>query len=278
MGDKTGINWADASWNPLWTGEVRAAPDKLDQPIRWKRPRRIFVNSMSDLFHESVSNQDIAAIFGVMAAAPQHTFLTLTKRAKRMREWFEWYDAEVVRLNAESDPMWPAEHYAIERLGEENVPERFWGDYSEWPLPNVHVGVSVEDQDAADERIPHLIETPAAVRWLSVEPMLGPIRFGDVPGFNRGGSAGTDILRRFWVVVGGESGPGARECHIEWIRAVIDQCRVPGVPVWIKQLGARPRADPAAHQNFDHVLSMRHRSGEDWAEWPEDLRVRELPR
>lgn len=176
-----------------WSGVVRMVPEHLADPLRWRKPRRIFVNSMSDLFHEALSNEQIAAIFGVMAAAPQHTFQVLTKRAKRMREWFAWMESTV-----ENDAVeWSGRDCAVSihdarrdsileylddtalghmvgffdacHLGTTANPRRAW------PLPNVHLGVSVENQAAAGERIPELLATPAAVWFISAEPLLGAL-------------------------------------------------------------------------------------------------------
>lgn len=160
-----------------WTGVVRLVPDHLADPLRWKRPRRVFVNSMSDLFHERLSNEEIAAVFGVMAASPKHTFQVLTKRAARMKEWFAWLDA-----TATGESSWRCADYCQIAAMKAGVSERLmlheikgtlkcWN----WPLPNVWLGVSVEDQRRAEERIPLLLKTPAAVRFVSAEPLLGPV-------------------------------------------------------------------------------------------------------
>ena len=248
MGDRSAIEWTDATWNPVrgcaivskgctncyamrqahrshgaggayegltkltkggpvWTGDIRLVPELLDQPRRWKQPRRIFVNSMSDLFHEGVPDEFIAAVFGVMASTPQHVFQILTKRAERM-------------LRLLSAPPFEV-------------------------LANVWLGVSVEDQIAADTRIPRLLATPAAVRWISAEPLLGTLNlsrylgnplprpypflispFDEVP-------RGLD-----WVVAGGESGPGARPMHPNWARSLRDQCARARVPFFFKQWGS----------------------------------------
>lgn len=142
-----------------WSGRVRLVPEMLGAPLRWRKPRRVFVNSMSDLFHESLSDEQIAAVFGAMACCSRHTFQVLTKRAKRMREWIGWADGH-------RDTIHHAFSVATGRAG-----MRPW----DWPLPNVWLGVSAEDQQRADERIPDLLATPAAVRFVSAEPLLGPI-------------------------------------------------------------------------------------------------------
>lgn len=271
---------------PRWTGKVDLVPEKLAEPLGWKKPRRVFVNSMSDLFHEELSDEAIAAVFGVMAAAPQHTFQVLTKRPERMRRWFAW-------LNNTKDSGWQCGNclcYARGHgaravpMGSRNLP---------WPLPNVWLGVSVEDQASADERIPHLLATPAQVRFVSAEPLLGRVLFdgrGDRNDWlgdqhdDAPGESGID-----WVIVGGESGYGARPVDVSWIRDVVGQCRAANVPVFVKQLGAfamtdaRDDALPHRRQNGVGTLSalrleLRDAKGGDPSEWPADLRVREFPR
>jgi protein gp37 len=253
---------------PRWTGEVRLVPELLDWPLRRRKPLRIFVNSMSDLFHERLTNAQIAAVWGVMAADQRHTFLVLTKRARRMREWFEWLEHAAAALVGifRYDPIeWRRGHIlraAAQRAGvalRSSVVET-------WPLPNAHLGVSVEDQQRVEERIPRLLNCPAAVRWVSAEPLLGPIDL--VPYFH-----GLD-----WVVTGGESGPGARPCDLRWIRSIVRQCDV-GVPVFVKQLGDNTWDLPiqAGIATYPHRLRLLDRKGGDPAEWPEDLRVREYP-
>lgn len=277
MADKSKIKWTDSTWNPItgcsvvsaackncyamklagtrlqhhpsrvgltqdtangpvWTGEVRFNEGWLDQPLRWKKPRKIFVCAHSDLFHESVPNEWIDQIFAVMALAPQHTFQVLTKRPGRMLAYLsqdrrrEWADC-AVRLWGENDP--DALHDAI--YGGEAV------------LPNVWLGVTVENQDAANERIPLLLQTPAAVRWVSMEPLLGSVSFRWMAGIFPGPHAAQnpsgktnhlEALRRIdWVVVGGESGPNARPMHPDWVRSLRDQCVEAGVPFFFKQWG-----------------------------------------
>lgn len=162
-----------------WTGEVRFVPEHLADPIRWLKPRRIFVNSMADLFHEKLTNEQIAAVFGVMATAPQHTFQILTKRAKRMREWFEWLIDRANGCIREALAFCLTEAAKIFADNGIKIPrgEKPTADapIATWPLPNVWMGVSVENQEAADERIPELLATPAAVRFLSCEPLIGRV-------------------------------------------------------------------------------------------------------
>lgn len=239
-----------------WTGEVRLVPEALGQPLRWSKPRRIFVNSMSDLFHESLTNEQIAAVFGVMAAAPQHTFQVLTKRAGRMREWFEWLastgDLGVCMVEAFCFlGGGSADDAIVERLTAKELPP--------WPLPNVWLGVSVENQAAAGERVPELLRTPAAVRILSCEPLLDEVDLlpwfdptgaccGGFDGCPIGGTPACPSSASWrhtgpdgddptldWVIAGCESGPGARECRVEWLRSLRDQCAAAQVPFFLKQ-------------------------------------------
>lgn len=287
MSKKTAIEWTDATWNPV-TGcakvsagckhcyaerewprmtklvpayagrdftDVRTHADRLAQPLRWKKPRMIFVNSMSDLFHADVPDEFIDTVFAVMALSPRHTFQVLTKRPERMRDYLS--SAEVVqrvihqafKLDCEAGAWMNADH---------NI-----GGYKIMPLPNVWLGVSVEDQAAADERIPLLLDTPAAVRWISAEPLLGPVRLSALFGLVTDDEDvridaldGTFVTSRYqeeptplgarldWVVVGGESGPKARPMHPAWARSLRDQCAAAGVPFLFKQWGEWvPRSD-----------------------------------
>jgi protein gp37 len=304
MGDKSSIQWTDATWNPVrgctkvsagckncyaetfaerFRGvpghpfeqgfDLRLVPEALALPLRWRRPRRIFVNSVSDLFHEGVPDDYIAAVFGVMAAAPQHTFQVLTKRPERARRWFsQGMDVQAA---------------ACARLDEIGF-ERGCGSAFEpevWPLPNVWLGVSVEDQSAADERIPHLLTTPAAVRFLSCEPLLGPVDLRpwlmklatSGPGWKLTGGTALEIADKVldWVIVGGESGPGSRPMHLAWARSLVSQCRDAKVPVFVKQLG-RLIVERNGAVFAPHYGSRDPKRG-DPAGWPEDLRVRQMP-
>lgn len=242
-----------------WTGEVRMIPEHLADPLKWKKPRRIFVNSMSDLFHEKLTNEQIAAVFGVMAAAPQHTFQVLTKRAKRMRDWFEWIDDEARRCANGIDPDegWLRAHVCVSEthqiLTERNIPtilERTW------PLPNVWLGVSVENQKAANERVPELLRTPAAVRFLSCEPLLGPVDLATASPNARSLAEDLD-----WLIAGCESGRKARACSVEWLRSLRDQCKSAGVPYFLKQaVETTPgRCGDADNPNGDNPCGERIR-------------------
>jgi protein gp37 len=217
-----------------WTGKVILVEDHLDQPLRWKKPRRIFVNSTSDLFHESVPDDWIDRIFAVMALAPQHTFQVLTKRPERMRAYFT-YDDGFGRWGF-------IEHRArqmIHRLGRPQPRGKTLAHFGESNMPHVWLGTSIEDQPTADARIPHLLETPAAVRFVSAEPLLGPLVLHSRVCRETGSCStcpaclgGLD-----WVICGGESGPGARPMHPDWARSMRDQCQAAGVAFFFKQWG-----------------------------------------
>ncbi|QOI66898.1 hypothetical protein SEA_BOSNIA_68 [Gordonia phage Bosnia] len=254
MSDHTTIEWTDATWNPV-TGctkvsagcdhcyaetfaerfrgtpghyfengfDVQLRENKLTEPLRWRKSRRVFVNSMSDLFHDAVADDYIAQVFAVMGMARRHTFQVLTKRHARMRS-----------LISSEDFQTRVGQFRY-RLGdnEPTAGDLSWG----WPLPNVWLGVSTEDQRWADIRIPALLDTPAAVRFISAEPLLGPIDLAclrcpcgecDDPNYDP---------QLDWVIVGGESGHSARPMHPQWARDVRDQCVRAGVPFLFKQWG-----------------------------------------
>lgn len=242
---------------PVWTGDARFIRAKLAEPLRWRKPRKIFVNSMSDLFHEDVTFEQIAAVFGVMAAAPQHTYQVLTKRPERAVKFFNHWMRGGWPIK---DSLVCARHWLVDDPKADGVVGKVLHDLSEdarpgWPLPNVWMGVSVEDQARADERIPLLLQMPAAVRFLSVEPLIGPIDLTDLvdpsvsPGEHRYDALSCDVDAEDdgdwngatidWVIVGGESGPGARPCDIAWIASIRDQCAAAGVPCFVKQAGSQ---------------------------------------
>ncbi len=255
MGDHTTIEWSDATWNPLrgcskvspgcshcyaervsarfsgpgapydgviedghWNGEIRLISKHIDDPIRWRRPRRIFLGSMSDVFHPKVSDQVLDQLFTVMLAAPQHTYQVLTKRAERLARY-----------------------------------TRDWCGRKPWPA-NIWLGVSVENQATADERIPHLFSTPAPIRFLSCEPLLGQVCLQrymsiewsdvceswehDVLDYARMLDGGAADRRLSWVIAGGESGPSSRPMHPNWLRRLREQCRAAHVAFFFKQWGS----------------------------------------
>jgi len=322
-----------------WTGVARFVPEMLSAPLKWKKPRRIFVNSMSDLFHRSVTNEQIAAVFGVMAACPQHTFQILTKRPERMLEWFKWVGGnrgyeqagqlhvslcEALRGPVDWDP-------------DDRHCEALLDNANDWPLPNVWLGVSAEDQQRADERVPLLLQCPAAVRFVSAEPLLGPINMPGLKGSttihvslnvegairNRSfhgfvdesgkelapadaeyelrrasllgiklvnsdgchnfdpdsGCRGHRNSRLDWVIVGGESGPGARPCELGWIHSLVQQCQKTNVACFVKQIGSHAVAGGLIDMETKepYRLRLKDRKGGDMSEWAAPLRVREFP-
>jgi protein gp37 len=293
MSDKSAIEWTDATWNPT-TGCTKVSPgcarcyiertpafrikgrrfvsgdiplelhkDRLEQPLHWRTPRRVFVNSLSDLFHESVPDAFIDRVFAVMALTPQHTFQVLTKRAERMRDYMrrtKGADGVICRVNAAARA----------------IPKGAWwkGDHTTWPWSNVWLGVSVENRRMRDERIPQLLKTPAAVKFISAEPLLEDIATDEVFSsyLYTGWTAPPFDDKLDWVIVGGESGPKARGFDVAWARSINRQCQAAGVPVFVKQLGAR------AYGPDVHSAILRDKKGGDPDEWPADLRVREFPR
>lgn len=246
--------------------EVILHPDRLDEPLRRKKPARIGVCFSGDLFHERVVDPFIDQVFAMMACAQQHTFALLTKRPERMLKY--------LTVHAPGGRhIWPAAQQVV-------MPRGMFKPDTGWPLPNCWAGVSVEDQATADERIPWLLRTPAALRYVSYESALGPVglanHFPHVHGMRND---------RFWVICGGESGPGARPCDLAWLRSVVGQCKSAGVPVFVKQLGSRPIGNwfpaPQNHIQISTIGSGYHRladrGGSNPDEWPEDLRVKEMP-
>lgn len=290
----TKIEWADDTWNPT-TGCTKVSPgcahcyierqppmrvagrkfvrgnipivlhpDRLDKPLRRRKPTRYFVNSMSDLFHEEVPDEFIVTVFAVMSVCFTHTFQVLTKRPKRMLALLSADDFRRRVRDAHGQYNAAARAGKAERHREAGLinPEYRVG-LDAWPLDNVWLGVSVENQRFADERIPILLQTPAAVRFISAEPLLGPVDFdspeaGGLHVLGCGDPLCGCVPWLDWVIVGGESGPKHRPFDPEWARAIVQQCRAAGVAVFIKQLGgARP--------------------GNALEDLPDDLRVREFP-
>lgn len=350
MGDQSRIEWTDATWNPTrgcskvsegcrncyamrqairqsgpgrayeglvrsvpgkgpqWTGEVRLAENALQLPLSWHESRRVFVDSMSDLFHEQIEEAWIDRVFAIMALCPHHTFQILTKRPERAA----WYLGERDRWYRNLLPKWahPVQRVIESMIATQVTPEDagLWS----WPLPNVWIGTSVEDQAAANERIPHLLRAPAAVRFLSCEPLLGPV---DLIGafevaYPGGGvrsimSGYARMPRIDWVIAGGESGPGARRFDVGWARLLRDQCHASNIPFFLKQMGRypfdandqgfdgdvteEPSAWPTGTELGAHyepqyqgelaplVLISDRRKGGDPGAWPSDLRIRDFP-
>jgi len=288
MGETTGIQWTGSTWTPIrarhrvtgkvgWhctkpsagckfcyseslnkrlgTGEgytpnapvdVFLDEKMLRAPLRWRAPRKIFVCSMTDLFGEFVTDTMIDRVFAVMAASPQHTYQVLTKRAERMRTYL---------CNHEVGARWA--------FSGDRKPLVCAGTAVEWTrhgLPNVWIGCSVENQQMADNRIPVLLNTPAAVRFLSVEPLLAPMNVD----YRINGR------RVDWIIVGGESGAGARRCDLEWIGFIVDQCKAAKVACFVKQLGKNAYA-------MDKRWPITDSKGGNIDDFPDDLKVREYP-
>lgn len=266
---------------------LQVHPDTLDQPMRWRKPRRVFVNSMSDLFHPQVPDDFIADVFAVMAATPQHTYQILTKRPKRMRSLLTYdylgdtFEGDVrnaasrtLRVlydNRMADPNQAERLARVDRNRGVEWERRAWPG---WSLPNVWLGTSVEDQDTADQRVPQLLATPAAVRFLSCEPLLGPVDL--IPSLKAWaqGAAVQINANLHWLIVGGESGKCARPMHLGWARSLVEQCRQAEIPAFVKQLGSMPVYGVPARA--EHRYRVTGKGGEP-TEWPLDLRVREFP-
>lgn len=256
---KSKIEWTDRVWNPV-TGctkisegckncyaerqskrfagmngypaddpfKVTLHPDRLEEPLHWKKPSRIFVCSMGDLFHGDVTMGFISRVFSTIRRCPQHTFIVLTKRPVKM-------------LHAVND-------------------------YVDGALPNLWLGVTAENQETADERIPLLLKTPAAVRFVSIEPMLGPVSFRWSAWDGLGTKKITDHLDGLrmldWVICGGESGPGARPMHPDWARSLRDQCKEAAVPFFFKQWGEW--GTRAFNMQTDEPVFRMFRDKQEW--------------
>ena len=267
MGDST-IEWTDKTWNPTrgcdkvspgcdhcyaetfaerWRGvpghayergfDPRLAPGKLGEPLTWRKPSRVFVNSMSDLFHGGFPDEYIAEVFGVMLKAWWHTFQVLTKRATRLPKWYAWAQKNSGKIY-EGAQKHPVQASLFRDTG--GLP---------WAPPNAQIGVSVENREHGLPRIEYLRAVPAAVRFLSIEPLLEDLGTIDLTGIG-------------WVIVGAESGNGARPMHDDWVRSIRDQCAAAGVPFFFKQKleGRRkvglPMLDGARHDAFPRATGQ----------------------
>lgn len=290
MSTTTTISWTEATWSPV-TGCTRISPgcencyierttpfrverrkfnlpviggttgvklhsDRLGIPMKWRQPRRIFVCSMADLFHEQVPGRFIADVFAVMSLAPQHSYQVLTKRHGRMRSILSSVNfrpmVNAARAARGADPL-PGSGPVV--------------------LPQVWLGVSAENQRWADIRIPALLDTPAAVRWVSAEPLLGPIVLNEA--WQGWGSPSTWVKPSLdWLVAGGESGPGARECDPRWIRHLVADCAAGGTAPYVKQLGSVWARDTFVG---GQPVSKTDPKGENPNFWPADLRVQKYP-
>lgn len=287
MADHSSIEWTDATWNPItgcsivspgcthcyamtlagtrlrhhpsragltidtkagpvWNGEVRLNTEWLTQPLHWRRPRMIFVGAHGDLFHESVPDAWIDRVFAVMALAPQHTFQVLTKRSARLRAYFDGRRAAFGRA---SDALLELSHGLSEAAHDAAVDRLDYFDSAGIAQRNIWLGVSAEDQQRADERVPDLLATPAAIRFVSAEPLLGPLDFTRILAPNRLSYWDALTGRRWnesgelfgfprldWIIVGGENGP--RAMHPDWARAIRDQCAPTTVAFHFKQWGS----------------------------------------
>lgn len=236
-----------------WTNVVRCHDDALGLPLQWRKPRRVFVDSMGDLFHKDVPFEFIDQVFGVMARCHLHTFQVLTKRPERAREYFQYLAGRAEETRTYLDYQHPVLAYLA--LVHHEKTSAWMCKPDAWPLPNVWLGTSVENQETADRRIPHLLQCSAAVRFLSCEPLLGPVDLRDIARIRRGGQTIIDSLTgRYvnafsdggpalpaidWVIAGGESGGRkARPMHPDWVRSLREQCVAAGVPFYFKQWGA----------------------------------------
>lgn len=267
--------------------ELYLDEDALLQPLRWKKPRNIFVCSMTDLFAGFVPDEWIERIYAVTALADKHTFMVLTKRPERRLKWYQGIEED--GGEGMRDAMVEGQAQAIYA----NIHPDERETVSNWlavnlPLKNVREGTSVGTQKEADELVPLTLQTPAALRWLSMEPILEHINMH--PHFCAWGDAGKPE-QQFgyactprqngidWVVVGGESGTSARPTNVDHIRSVVRQCQAAEVPVFVKQLGRHPVQPREADGVFvpDYEYRMADAKGGDMSEWPDDLRVRQFP-
>ncbi|MCB8835975.1 DUF5131 family protein [Aurantimonas sp. VKM B-3413] len=310
----------DTRAGPVWNGTIRFNTEWLDQPMRWRRPRRIFVCAHGDLFAEGVTDAMLDQVFAVMALAPQHSFQVLTKRPERMRDYVIDLHRRCRNIGGAATDIILGHTAVISGAVKTTFPLAAGRardtalNQLDAGLPNVWLGVSVEDQQRADQRIPILLDTPAAVRFVSAEPLLGPIDFGvawhgedalesecwgdcawcekghpPLHNCHRGrqseaafmkGRSGLD-----WIIVGGESGHGARPMHPDWARAIRDQCADAGVPFLFKQWGEWAPvtaesdengeldavypitgcSDPSVHRGEQECLFWQ---GDDVVRWP----------
>lgn len=247
---------------------VTLHPDRLEKPFSWRKPRRVFVCSMSDLFHEKVPDEYLFDVFGVIAACSylrRHTFMVLTKRPERMKSFLT---ADKLHRIAEAASTFGDGVRNHGRCRDAVIA-------AGWPLPNLWLGVTAENQQTADERIPLLLQTPAAVRFISAEPLLGPITLAPWLGHPRlrlDGKAWAgpdDPPGLHLAILGGETGPGARPMHPDWVRDLRDQCVDAGVPFFFKNWGAfipyqyRPGEMVYAPRAKNHILD-----GREWRELP----------
>ncbi len=249
--------WRGVPGHPYEQGfDLRLVPEKLDEPLRATKPRAYFVNSMSDLFHEGVDFDFVADVFRVQAAHRRHLFMTLTKRPDRMRLFFAW-----TKYRLDKSDRFPGSQQVLPRSVHDALSRECGSDV----IPNAWLGVSVEDRKYGLPRIDIIREIPAAVRFLSIEPLLEDLGPLDLRGIH-------------WVIVGGESGHNARNFDEAWAMSIAEQCKEQNVPVFIKQLGAAPvRRDTM--NNGLVPLRLKSKKGSDESEWPERLRgLKQFPK
>jgi len=272
-------NYKGLACDGKWIGEVRLDEHLLNAPLHWRDPRCVFVCHTSDLFHSDVPFEFIDKAIAVMVLRPHHRFLLLTKRPHLMADYWSWTG----HIKDRRKPCPCRQCCIVRKIGEilesagmPKVDAHFGAAHhlsQNWPLPNVALGTSIEDQQRADERIPLLLQCPAAMRFISVEPMLGPVNLhhlvkGYCPthdsdsGFCHGGCP--DDRRPDWVIIGCESGPKRRPCDWHWMRNLLGQCQDAGVPAFVKQVPTDGR--------------IRYSVSRDPAEWPTYLRVRQWPK
>lgn len=296
------------TWRLFAPPATMPANERVQEPLRWHKGQRIGING--DLFHEAIPDEFIARVYGVMVAAYWHEFQVLTKRPERrlallrdeaFRELVAGEAAQLINTLRGVDRVRTPGTHSRSYVGTVNL-----ASWNEGAARNIWEGVSAENQEQADERIPELLATPAAVRWLSCEPLLGWLPLDDgysswltcngqehpdeycltkQNGWPYGHFSGID-----WVIVGGESGQDARPCDLAWIRGIVRQCQAARVPVFVKQLGAKPlcvdrelwERDGRSWETIEPTgarvpMKMRDPKGGEMWEWPEDLRVREFP-
>ncbi|MGB3208299.1 MAG: phage Gp37/Gp68 family protein [Crinalium sp.] len=260
-------------WGERKFSDVQFHENRLETPLSWKKPTKIFVDSMSDLFHDDVTDEQLDRVFAVMALARHHTFQILTKRPERMMEYSRTAKQRI--------------RMAAVDLGRRLNRDIQVFESCEWdyPLPNVWLGVSVENQRCANERIPLLRHTLAAIKFLSCEPLLEKVSILNLDEKVYESTqkyrsekiemiAPTEFIN--WIIVGGESGSKARPCEVEWVQSLVQECQQALVPVFVKQLGSNSVVcDSASTQSKQKLKS---RKGGNFDEFPEDLKIREFPK
>lgn len=252
-----GIAKYSALGSPRWTGRLVHATEKTFEPLRWQGGRMIAVDTMSDLFHERIPDAWRDEAYGVMALCGQHTFQVCTKRPQVGVRYFAAPD------------IWQRIEREARRIYQNHHGKPYPSDgHLVGPLPNVWHGVSVENQPAANFRVPMLLKVPSARHYVAAEPLLASVRLSHWLSADGGVS---------WVIVSGEGGPDARPCDVAWIRSLIEQGKAAGVPIFVKQLGTATNVYGATHETGHSPTDTRIRRASDMDEWPEAIRVREMP-